>query len=129
MNRNDGWRVAAVILAVACWGCEMGVGAVEPGDEPAVETPLVESVPSAPPTSNGEVDSTVTAPYETDPSTAAAGDPSAAATGLSTSADCIDFSTGIPRLVNCTLRRMPANPIGHDDPDPWHPNPTAVPPY
>lgn len=129
MKRTDGFRIAAVILAVACWGCDLGVEAVEPGDDPAVETPLVEPLPSSAPMSAGEVDSTMATPYETDPTAASSEDPSAAPTGPSTSADCIDFSTGIPRLVNCTLRRLPTKPIGHDDPDPWHPNPTAASPY
>jgi hypothetical protein len=45
------------------------------------------------------------------------------------SADCVDFGSGVARLVPCTLRRPLSNPVGHDDPDPWHPAATAATPH
>ena len=36
--------------------------------------------------------------------------------------DCIDFSSGKPRLVPCLMDTVTAFPLGHDDPDPWIPN-------
>lgn len=119
------WLLAATLVASA-GGCAYGgdPAGEEPAEESAqVEFHLASRVTPAPGatvtdrTTAGEAEEDPV--YEEDPAQQAS----------RPVADCIDLSSGAPRLVPCTVRQVVRTaPVGHDDPDPWRPVGTPVTP-
>ncbi len=122
--------LVAALAAAAGGGCDYGTAA--PEDGASIESSL--RVPGQPLTQGNpgisvspDKSSTTVADDSGDPDP----DPAAAPVVVdrAPSADCIDFSSGMARLVLCNTRGSLTNPIGHDDPDPWRPAPTPTTPY
>ena len=126
MRRFACLGLVAALAAVSA-GCDYGTA---PEDGASMRSALLDPSQTVTPDGPTLGVSTGWATPTADPAEDPTADSTAAdIAALTGSADCVDFSSGVARLVPCILRRSLANPVGHDDPDPWHPAATAATPH